>query len=573
MPELSKRHNRVNLSSFYEGFRNHLIRIGTGYHYADLYRIAETKNLGIDPKTGLTLPPRSPVIDVTDTPYVFSPEGDRRNWSIYLQDIWNFASNWELTAGIRFDEYSDFGKTTNPRLALVWQTRPELTTKLLYGQAFRAPSFQQMNNVNNPALLGNPNLKPETIETWELAFDYRATDNLHLALNLFAYDITDKILFEPIPDAQSGGMAQNTGRQKGQGFEFEASWKITKKSSLLLNYAFQDSTDENNDHEVGFAPQHQVYLRNDWLLFPNWFLNTQLNSNVWAPEVDRNNWYVFLQDSWQISSDWEFTAGIRYDEYSDFGSTTNPRAALVWQAQSNLTTKLLFGSAFRAPVFNELYISNNALQMGNPNLEPETIKTWELAFDYKATKTLNFALNLFHYDIKDKILYVLDDPNATEVSMVAQNAGMWAGNGLELETRWQISPKANLLFNYAFQKSEDDKTGQELGNSPEHQAYLRTDWLLFPNWFLDTQVNWAGDWSRKPGDPRKKVDDSTTVDLTLRHKDSNQNRWNLAVGVRNLFDEDVRIPSFIPDTDGLIYIPNDYPLYKRSYWAELRYRF
>jgi iron complex outermembrane receptor protein len=295
--------------------------------------------------------------------------------------------------------------------------------------------------------------------------------------------------------------------------------------------------------------------------------------NAPAPEIDRNNWYVFLQDSWQLSSEWELTAGIRYDEYSDFGSTTNPRAALVWQAQPNFTTKLLFGQAFRAPAFDELYISNNTEQMGNPNLEPETIKTWELAFDYKATKTLNFALNLFHYDIKNKILYVLDDPNAAEVSMVAQNTGMWTGNGLELETRWQINPKSNLLFNYAFQKSEDDKTDQELGNSPEHQAYLRTDLLLFPNWFLDAQISWMGDWSRKPGDPREKIDDSTTVNLNLRYKEMDNKRWNVAVGVRNLFDEDVRIPSLGPDADGVINIPNDYPLDKRSYWAELRYHF
>ncbi|RKZ52244.1 MAG: TonB-dependent receptor [Candidatus Parabeggiatoa sp. nov. 3] len=294
-------------------------------------------------------------------------------------------------------------------------------------------------------------------------------------------------------------------------------------------------------------------------------------SDAWAPEVDRDSWYVFLQDRWIISPEWEFTAGIRYDNYSDFGSTTNPRAAVVWQPQPNFTTKLLFGRAFLAPTFDKLYIRTNPLGMGNPNLKPETIETWELAFDHQATETLHFAFNLFHYDIKDKMLYVPD--YTTELIRTAQNVGGWTGHGLEFETRWKMTSKSSLLFNYAFQNSEDDETGKELGNSPEHQAYLRTDWLLFPNWFLNSQINWVADWSRKPGDPRKKVDDSTTVDLTLRHKNINKNRWNFAVGVRNLFDEDVHIPSFPPDTDGLIYIPNDYPLYKRSYWLELGYKF
>ncbi|MFK5969644.1 MAG: TonB-dependent receptor [Candidatus Marithrix sp.] len=290
-----------------------------------------------------------------------------------------------------------------------------------------------------------------------------------------------------------------------------------------------------------------------------------------APEIDRNNWYVFLQDSWQISSEWELTSGIRYDEYSDFGNTINPRVALVWQSKSNFTTKLLFGRAFRSPTFDELYINNSVTQMGNPNLEPETIETWELAFNYRPTKKLNFDLNLFHYDITDKILYTLSDLNLTEAMFTAQNTGNWTGHGLEFETRWKVNPRINLLFNYAFQNGEDDITNQELGNSPEHQAYLRTDWLLIPKLFLNTQINWTGDWSRQPNDPRKKIDNSTIVSLNLRYKEVD--KWSVAVGVRNLFDEDVRIPSLGPDSDGNISMPNDYPLHKRSYWLELKYNF
>ena len=40
-----------------------------------------------------------------------------------------FLNDWELTAGVRYDHYSDFGDTVNPRLALVWSTTRNLTTK------------------------------------------------------------------------------------------------------------------------------------------------------------------------------------------------------------------------------------------------------------------------------------------------------------------------------------------------------------------------------------------------------------------------------------------------------------
>ena len=52
--------------------------------------------------------------------------------------------DWELTVGARYDHYSDFAGSLAPRLALVWQTGDQLTTKLLYGQAFRAPYYQEL---------------------------------------------------------------------------------------------------------------------------------------------------------------------------------------------------------------------------------------------------------------------------------------------------------------------------------------------------------------------------------------------------------------------------------------------
>src|SRR5690606_32168414 len=83
------------------------------------------------------------LIDVSDTQCVFLPEDDRENYYFYVQDIWSFLNDWELTIGVRYDDYTDFGSTVNPRLALVWSTSHNLTTKLLYGEAFRAPSFSE----------------------------------------------------------------------------------------------------------------------------------------------------------------------------------------------------------------------------------------------------------------------------------------------------------------------------------------------------------------------------------------------------------------------------------------------
>ncbi|MDM8564358.1 TonB-dependent receptor [Candidatus Halobeggiatoa sp. HSG11] len=203
-------------------------------------------------------------------------ETDRGNKYIFLQDTWTLNADWELTAGVRYDHYSDFGTTINPRLAIVWQIRPNLTSKLLYGSAFQAPSFSNLY-AESPIIKSNPNLQPENIQTWELAFDYRATEYLNLVLNLFTYKIDDVIRsqIESQPDVViSNFTVHNADSQVGRGLEIEARWKLTKKISILGNYALQKSTDKKYDHDAGKAPQHQIYLRTDWMPIPNWYLNT-----------------------------------------------------------------------------------------------------------------------------------------------------------------------------------------------------------------------------------------------------------------------------------------------------------
>ena len=149
-------------------------------------------------------PPAINVIDgtlttTTDTPYVYLADTSRNILSSFVQDEWQITKDWQLTAGVRYDNYSDFGNTVNPRAALVWNVNEQFTTKLLYGKAFRAPSFAEQSQQNNPTLLGNKNLKPEKINTFEWAVDYRPFSSVRTAANLYYYQIKDLIGVAPDP--------------------------------------------------------------------------------------------------------------------------------------------------------------------------------------------------------------------------------------------------------------------------------------------------------------------------------------------------------------------------------------
>ncbi len=279
----------------------------------------------------------------------------------------------------------------------------------------------------------------------------------------------------------------------------------------------------------------------------------------------RTDTYVFIQDEWSFVRDWYLTAGVRYDNYSDFGSTTNPRLALVWQARYNLTTKLLFGRAFRAPSFAEQYNINNPVALGNPNLKPETINSFELAFDYRPTPALRTGLNLFRYKMNDIIRFVADPAPAT--SATAQNSGSQTGYGLEAEFTWDATRSFQLRGNYAFQRSTDDRTHTTAGNAPQSQAYLRGDWKFAPQWSLDTQAIWVGVQRRVAGDNRPPVGAYLLVDTTARYRVGGTG-LQFAASIHNLFDRQAKEPSPAP---GLI--PNDFPLPGRNFYVEARYDF
>lgn len=265
---------RLSTDAFYKGFKNHLLRIGTGVHYTDLYRV---KNIGNYDQDHYYLPY---FIDKSGTPADFMNTAIRKNAHFFIQDVYSLEKNWELTSGLRYDYYGDFGSAINPRLALVWKTLPNLTTKLLYGRAFRAPSFFELYGRSNAVSLGNPTLKPETIQTYEFVMNYQPITHWRLGLNLFAFDLKQGIGYLPAGGDfnENALMAQNAGEQKGKGFEIESRYQLDKHLVLSGHYAFTNTTENNPQATLGNTPhpKQSAYVRADWQFQQDWRLNLQM---------------------------------------------------------------------------------------------------------------------------------------------------------------------------------------------------------------------------------------------------------------------------------------------------------
>lgn len=345
--EHSEHHTRLELTSLYRGFNDHLIRFGMGWHLADLYEINHHVNYGTHPDTGVFVIPTtagSPIFSLSDTPYAFLPEGDRENYHVYVQDLWQLDYNWDLTAGLRYDKFSDFGDTTNPRLALVWSVNEDFSAKLLYGEAFRSPSFTETSIQNNPAKEGNSNLKSETLQTGEAVFNYHPNRRFQLDLSLFRYDWQDMIQYVPDPVPSEPATAQNVGRQTGYGLEIATDWQVTERVFLQGNVAWQRSKDEESGDDAGNTPNLQTYLRTYWQFQSGWFLNAQAN---WVGERKR------------VGGD----SRAPVDDYTTVDLTLRyAHAKKSWEAA--LISRNLFDDDVREPSTNGQLLPNDLPQAG-----------------------------------------------------------------------------------------------------------------------------------------------------------------------------------------------------------------
>ncbi|WP_263571726.1 TonB-dependent receptor plug domain-containing protein [Roseateles oligotrophus] len=227
-----------------------------------------------------------------------------------------------------------------------------------------------------------------------------------------------------------------------------------------------------------------------------------------------------------------------------------------------MTAKLLYGSAFRAPSFNDQFGINNPTLRGNPNIQPETIKTLEAALDWLLDKSLHLNLNLFDFQMNDIIRGVPNsEPNT---GSTVRNVGRQDGRGLEAQLQWQADRSLHLSGSYSYQRNSDHATGLDAGYAPRHHFYGRADWQIVEALQMNALLNWVAGRQCTPGDSRPPVADYRTLDLSLTRQ---LGAWSLSDALLNIFNADAREPTPAP---GLI--PNDLPLPGRSFLLQVVYR-
>lgn len=234
-PFLRSSNNKLNFDGVYQFSSSTRWSFGLAYEEAkidDVYTLT-THNLA-------TLEPY-PTVTKLFGKESFNETKSRTITSFYLQNQMLLSEHWEITAGLRSDNYNDFGHALAPRMALVWKPATKRSVKLMYGSAFRAPNFLELYDKNNYVDFGNRNLQEENVETLELAF-VQTAENYHAELTLFNNNFNDLIqLSDPVEDVNNPFFAPsftNVDQVKSRGAELDLNFRITSEFSVSGNYTW-----------------------------------------------------------------------------------------------------------------------------------------------------------------------------------------------------------------------------------------------------------------------------------------------------------------------------------------------
>jgi outer membrane receptor for ferrienterochelin and colicins len=180
-------------------------------------------------------------------------------------------------------------------------------------------------------------------------------------------------------------------------------------------------------------------------------------------------WALYGQDEFAITHNLTLSAGLRYDHYSDFGGTSNPRLGLIYHLFHPTTLKLLYGTAFRAPEPFERTPDFGPFYDNNPGLKPETTRSVEGVVEQGLGQHFTLSGSVFRNWIDQLISQETDSSNGLSVY---QNSGKAVAGGVEVELNGHLASGIKGSASYSYVDAENPTTHQILTNSPQHLGKL-----------------------------------------------------------------------------------------------------
>ena len=260
-----------------------------------------------------------------------------------------------------------------------------------------------------------------------------------------------------------------------------------------------------------------------------------------------NEYSAYAQHEYTPSGRWHLTTGVRYDDYSTFGSAASPRFALVYAPAPTWRVKLLAGRAFKAPNIYELYYE----ALGEPpalSLDPEVVASYEAVFESSLNPRLDLRVALYQDRIRDLISPVEIMPGVNQFS----NIDRALTRGGEIWLRARLTDGTSGYLSYSYMKAEDGD-GQRLTNYPaaSYKAGVSAPFGR-DRWCASADLVYYEERLTLSGTQSPDVFLANAILMApLLHRNA-----RLYFGVYNLLDRDNRLPAAERHQD-LVLVPLD----------------
>jgi len=283
----------------------------------------------------------------------------------------------------------------------------------------------------------------------------------------------------------------------------------------------RDSVSVQND--IDLAPGHLAVIGFD-------YQRDRVSGNTAFTVTSRRNRGVFGQYLGQFGAH-DLQASLRHDDNQQFGASNTGSAAWGWQFHRAVRLIASYGTAFKAPSFNELYFPG----FGNANLSPEESRTMEIALQGVAGGA-RWGLNVFQSDVDDLIAF-------DAATFAPANLGRSRIRGLEATLAAQVlgvDASASVTVLDPRNRDTTANRGNQLPRRPRQVLRLDLD-RAFGAWSLGSTVIAEG----------ARYDDLANtqrlggfVTLDLRAEYRIDPAWTVQARVENLLDKRYETAAF-----------------------------
>lgn len=177
------------------------------------------------------------------------------NKALFVSDQWEFAPNWTLDAGVRYDKHSTAGSKTTWSAGLNKKFDENSHAYFNWGQVFKAPTLDDLYYYYNDSKYesyGNPNLKPEKGDTWTIGYGTKIADKTSINISYFQSKLEDAIDWDTTySDNGSVSIVRNVDKQKKNGMELSVGHELNDNWNLEASYTYIRV--KNNDQGSGYV--------------------------------------------------------------------------------------------------------------------------------------------------------------------------------------------------------------------------------------------------------------------------------------------------------------------------------